>query len=79
MQAKIDTHKITTKMSHTEKEGALKKLGTLIDELDSLAHALRMTIPDNLHVESMRASLPEKVEALKEAYVEIAGENPWEE
>ncbi len=55
-----------------------EKLGVLIDELDNLSHALQMPIPDKMHVETMRESLPEKVEELKKVYVEITGENPWE-
>ncbi|MEQ6474196.1 hypothetical protein [Comamonas sp. wu1-DMT] len=57
--------------------GAQEKLGVLIDELDSLSAALGMPIPDATHVQALRASLPAKVSALKDAFVEMTGENPW--
>lgn len=59
-------------------EEKFENLGTLIDELDSLAHGLKLNMPNELHVESMRQSLPEKVKRLKESFVEITGENPWD-
>jgi hypothetical protein len=54
------------------------KFGRLIDTLDNLAHALTLPIPDSIHVEAIRESLPEKVEDLKKIYQEVTGENPWE-
>ncbi|MBF6631819.1 MAG: hypothetical protein ITG01_11815 [Comamonas sp.] len=56
---------------------AQEQLGQLIDDLDSLAHALGMPLPDAMHVQSLRATLPAKVEALKVAFVGVTGENPW--
>lgn len=55
-----------------------EKLGLLIDSLDNLAHALKLPLTPQLHVEQMGIHLPEKVKELKEIYVEITGENPWE-
>lgn len=55
-----------------------EQLGVLIDELDNLAHGLNLPIPANIHVEALKSSLPEKVAKLKEIFIEIAGENPWE-
>jgi hypothetical protein len=56
---------------------AQEQLGQLIDELDSLTHALAMPLPDAMHVQSLRSALPEKVEALKAAFAGVTGENPW--
>lgn len=52
-------------------------LGQIIDSIDSLAHGLQLAIPDRMHVEALKAILPEKVKALKESFIEITGENPW--
>ncbi len=53
-------------------------LGTLIDRLDNLAHALKMRLPSDMHVEQMRIALPALVKDFKAAYVKELGENPWE-
>ena len=52
-------------------------LGQLIDQLESLSLALNLQIPDRLHIEAFRKSLPEIVDELKASYVEITNENPW--
>lgn len=57
---------------------AKEKLGELINSLDNLAHALKMNIPESIHVQAMRKLLPEKVKEFKEVYIELTGENPWE-
>lgn len=54
-----------------------ERLAVLIDELDSLCAALGMPIPDAMHVNALRASLPGKVRAIKAAFIEVTGENPW--
>ena len=58
-------------------EEAKEKLGQAIDRVDNLAHALLLPMPANMHVESLKAVLPDVVEELKEAYTELTGENPW--
>lgn len=55
----------------------LEKLGRIIDGIDNLAHALQLPLPDNMHIECLRSSLPEKVEELKKVFIEISGNNPW--
>lgn len=59
-------------------ENKFEKLGQLIDEIDSLAHALKLPLPPQMHVEQLGEALPEKVSKLKEVFIEITGENPWE-
>jgi hypothetical protein len=59
-------------------EDKFEKLGQLIDSLDNLAHALKMPLPPQMHIDVFSRSLPEKVKELKEVFVEITGENPWE-
>ena len=52
-------------------------LGRVIDDLDSLAHSLQIPMPAPMHVKSLQQLLPEKVAALKAAFVGITGEDPW--
>ncbi len=59
-------------------EDKFETLGLLIDELDNLAHALKLPLPPQMHIEQIGTALPEKVKKLKEVYVEITGENPWD-
>ncbi len=58
-------------------EDKFEKLGLLIDSLDNLAHSLELPLPPQMHIEQMSKLLPEKVKELKEVFVEITGENPW--
>jgi hypothetical protein len=55
-----------------------EKLGQAIDRVDSLAHALLLKLPAEMHVDSFKSLLPEIVKELKEGFVEATGENPWE-
>lgn len=59
-------------------EEQFEKLGQLIDEIESVSAALSLPVPPAMHVQQLRSILPKKVIALKECYVEITGENPWE-
>ena len=52
-------------------------LGQIIDELDSVAHSLLMPLPAQMHVDSLRQILPAKVEALRDAFVDLTGHDPW--
>ena len=60
------------------KEEAVDKLGELADRVDNLAHALRLRVEPRIHVEALSKSLPEVVVSMKEIYVALSGENPWE-
>lgn len=55
-----------------------EKLGQAIDRVENLMTALQMPLPDGMHVQVLRSTLPEIVQELKEGFVEAAGENPWE-
>jgi len=59
-------------------EDKFEKLGQLIDSIDSLAHGLSLPMPSQFHVDQLKEILPEKVKELKESFIEITGENPWE-
>jgi hypothetical protein len=53
-------------------------LGQLIDSLDNLANGLNIPMPAEFHINQLKKLLPEKVEELKNIYVEITNDNPWE-
>ena len=55
----------------------MDQIAEQIERLDNLAHALMLPMPASFHVEQMKHQLPEVVKALKAAYAEVAGENPW--
>lgn len=59
-------------------EDQQEKLGQVIDEIENLAFALTIPLPAQMHVDELKKLLPEKVAALKESFIEITGENPWE-
>lgn len=52
-------------------------IGRIIDDLDSVTHSLLMPLPAQLHVDSLRQLLPAKVRALKNAFVDLTGQDPW--
>ena len=59
-------------------EDKFEKLGQLIDSIDSLVHGLNIPMSAEFHIQQLKSILPEKVKELKESFVEIAGENPWD-
>jgi hypothetical protein len=54
-----------------------ENLGQAIDRVQNLAFSLNLPYEAKLHHEAMIQSLPEVVKELKEAFVELTGENPW--
>lgn len=54
-----------------------EQLGNAIDRLDSVAHALKLGLPAEMHVEQLRVLLPEIVVELKAAFVLVTGEECW--
>jgi hypothetical protein len=59
-------------------EDKFEKLGQLIDSIDSLASALELPMSAFVHLQQMKILLPEKVQELKDVFIEITGENPWD-
>jgi hypothetical protein len=55
----------------------MEQIAEQIEKLDNLAHALLLPMPAAFHVEQMKSQLPRVVAALKAAYAEQFGENPW--
>lgn len=59
-------------------EDKFEKLGQLIDSIDSLAYGLDIPMSAEFHMKQLKSILPEKVKELKESFIEITGENPWD-
>lgn len=55
------------------------RIGMLADRLDNLVSASRLPIPDSLHKRALQEALPDVVEALRNIYREMTGEDPWGE
>lgn len=55
-----------------------EKLGLAIDRLENCACALAIPMSNDIHVDALKGSLPEIVKELKEAYVGLTNENPWD-
>lgn len=60
------------------KESSVEAFGDLIDDLDSLYHGLSIPLQAEVHIEQLKNLLPEKIQLLKDFFVELTGENPWE-
>ena len=56
-----------------------EELGQLIDSIENLAHGLNIPMTADFHVSQLKKILPEKVKELKAVFVEITGDNPWDE
>lgn len=53
-------------------------LGELIDSLDSIATmSANKALPDAIHMQALRSTLPELVSDMKAAFAKVTGENPW--
>jgi hypothetical protein len=55
-----------------------ERLGLLIDSIDSLACGLNIPMTAEFHIQQLKTILPKKVKELKESFVKITGENPWD-
>jgi hypothetical protein len=66
-------------MANDQTTDAAEELGRSIDNLDNVAHALKMPIPDKMHVEIMRSKLPKLVAQMKRQFAAVTGNDPWED
>jgi len=57
----------------------LDKLGRLADIANNLAAASQLPVPPAVHIEGMRQGLIDIDKALRALYVEISGDDPWED
>lgn len=55
-----------------------ERLGLAADRIDNLISAMRLPMSPQMHVEQLRAALPDIMKELREIYVALTGENPWE-
>lgn len=58
------------------KEELFEVAGGLVDRLDNLCSAAELPLPDAIHLQALRASLPEIRDELRAALV-AAGFDPW--
>ena len=61
-----------------EKEEILEEFGQCLDKIDNLIAAMRMSLPDYIHLDALREALPELKGRLKQVYFELGGENVWD-
>ena len=57
---------------------AQENLGRAIDRVDNLAHGLELPMHPEFPVDMLKKILPGVVKELKQGFVAITGENPWE-
>lgn len=56
---------------------SMELLGMAADTLDNLYHALMLPLPPAMHVEQLKAALPDVIARLRKVYVAETGDNPW--
>jgi len=57
----------------------LDALGKIADSIDNIMAATELPLPPAMHLEQIKYRLPEWSAQIKGIYVELCGENPWEE
>ena len=66
-------------MSKQIDDKQLQTLGMLVDKAENyLAWATNPMSPADLKIDAMKTGLTEISEELKELYIELAGDNPWQ-
>ena len=55
----------------------MDKIAKIIDRLDNIVAAMSMPTPADIHLKALRQSIPEVKHELKEAYLELGGEDHW--
>lgn len=60
------------------KANDIEQIGEVADTIDNLLGALSLPLPPQTHVTQLKAALPQLRDKLRESYVAITGENPWE-
>lgn len=57
---------------------AIDELGRVVDRLDNLIAALSLPMPAAIHLAALKSAIPEIRAVVHRAYVEVAGEDPWD-
>jgi len=55
----------------------MDKIAEAIDSLSNIIAALSLPVPDKIHVEGLRGTLPEIRDKIKAGYLEAGGEDYW--
>jgi len=55
----------------------MDEIAGAVDTLDNLIAALSLPMPDAIHVQALRAKLPEVRDAVKRGYLSAGGEDVW--
>jgi hypothetical protein len=56
-----------------------ERIGLASDRLDNLLHAAQLPLPPRMHLEGILPALAEIRDELREVFVALTGENPWNE
>lgn len=65
-------------MSAPAPRALMDDFGDVIETISNLNGALQLPIRAELHLAGIKGSLPDVEKRLKEIYVTLAGDNPWE-
>lgn len=57
----------------------IEQIGILSDKADNLIGASNLPVSDRIHIEGMRGGLEDLRDDLRKIYLQVTGENPWEE
>jgi len=57
----------------------LERISELVDKASNCIAATQLRVRPEIHVEGLRGGLQEIEQALRELYIEISGENPWDD
>lgn len=57
----------------------LERISELVDKASNCISATQLRVRPEIHVEGLRGGLQEVEQVLRELYVEISGENPWDD
>lgn len=55
----------------------MEEIAEVIETLDNLIAAMSLNIPAQMHLDTLRGSLPEQRDKLKAAYIALGGEDYW--
>lgn len=56
----------------------MDEIAEQIDRLENMAAGLDLPLPDRIHVQALRESLPEVIAELKAGYLAAGGDNHWD-
>lgn len=57
---------------------SMEAVGTAADDIDNLLAAMSLPLPAQLHLDALKASLPEIRDRLRLVYKTEVGDDPWE-